>query len=813
MSFNPGYNFNIYRFIHNHKGSATLKYARSLERKSIAIVRHRCHLFFNHTLKRSRILPESLKFTPPIQCNEGYKIAKKAGEDYLRLRISHGHNRIKDLEKHRSDLTTKLKEELEPIVFNELYKVIRFNANKKFEEVKAKHLNKLKKLGALQDSTHTSDYVDKDRWVINISNRTMSPTELQVLQQGLNFAVAPQRPPIPKIIAAIESSIFNLPQPSKDRIRSSVFNILKNPNTKKINNFTRAQNKAVKELKEDINIIIVPADKGKATVVMNRNEYKQKIMELLNDTNTYQKITDKRRNPTTRVEKDLNKLLMDLQFQRSEHDVTKCQLLPRLYLHLHSTDATPAAFYGLPKIHKPNKPLRPITSCVGSATYNLSKHLVPILSPLLNHRYDVKHSTEFSQRIQQHTICDDEVMVSFDVVSLFTSIPVDLALEITSKRLLNDANLTERTNISVDNILKLLEFVLRNSYFTFEGDHYQQIFGCAMGSPISATLANIVMEHVEDQALSTTQTPPKWWFRFVDDSHSCLKKAHVVDFHNHLNSINQHIQFTYELEENQCLPFLDTKTTRCEGRIIVDVYRKPTHTDKYLDFHSYHPIQHKRSVVNTLLSRAENVPTTHSARRKERKHIIKVLIDNNYPSSFIRTCDKARRNKQRDNTTGTETSEANSFVVLPYIRGTSEKLARVLGREGIRVAHKPTHTLNHRFPRPKDKVPPAMKKSVVYKINCKDCDFIYYGQTERALKTRIREHKKAVADCDLNSKLAQHANFQIHSFDFDNAAIVDSETNCHKRLFLEAWHSKKDKNSGNDHISIPTIYEPLMSNT
>ena len=140
-----------------------------------------------------------------------------------------------------------------------------------------------------------------------------------------------------------------------------------------------------------------------------------------------------------------------------------------------------------------------------------------------------------------------------------------------------------------------------------------------MGSPVSANVANLVMEYVEESAISTAPHAPRWWYRYVDNSHACLQKEYVQEFHDHLNSINHHIQFTKEVEQNNCLSFLDTVTTWVSDRIQVDVYRKPTHTDKYLDFNSHHPLQHKRSVVNTLLDRAEQLQL----------QLIKVLRDNN----------------------------------------------------------------------------------------------------------------------------------------------------------------------------------------
>lgn len=100
-----------------------------------------------------------------------------------------------------------------------------------------------------------------------------------------------------------------------------------------------------------------------------------------------------------------------------------------------------------------------------------------------------------------------------------------------------------------------------------------------MGSLVSAILANLVMEHSEKKATY----PPKWWFIYVDDIHSCLPHEYVTYFHNHLNCTDEHIQFTRkekrkEEENDNAISFLDTKTTRHEdGTITTDVYRKTTH--------------------------------------------------------------------------------------------------------------------------------------------------------------------------------------------------------------------------------------------
>ena len=92
--------------------------------------------------------------------------------------------------------------------------------------------------------------------------------------------------------------------------------------------------------------------------------------------------------------------------------------------------------------------------------------------------------------------------------------------------------------MSISNIMRLLDFVLNYNYFKHDAIHYKQIFGRAMGSPISPVIADLVMEKIEETAIATAHHPSKWWFRYVDDSHTSLTKDQVDEFHQHLNSIN-----------------------------------------------------------------------------------------------------------------------------------------------------------------------------------------------------------------------------------------------------------------------------------
>ena len=149
----------------------------------------------------------------------------------------------------------------------------------------------------------------------------------------------------------------------------------------------------------------------------------------------------------------MNALLLSL--RRSDH-LTESQ-----YNQLRCSARQIPLLYALPKIHKPEIPLRPIVSFTSSPTY---------------------------QRI-----------------------PTDLAIQAAHKRLLDDTTLDQRTSLTPDEITSLLKLCLNATYFAFRDSFYQQVHGTAMGSPVSVVVADLVMEDVEQRALRTYPNPPKFW--------------------------------------------------------------------------------------------------------------------------------------------------------------------------------------------------------------------------------------------------------------------------------------------------------------
>ena len=143
--------------------------------------------------------------------------------------------------------------------------------------------------------------------------------------------------------------------------------------------------------------------------------------------------------------------------------------------------------------------------CIGSALYNTSKFLTNILTPIQNvNNYSVSNSMDLTKQVANQEIAKDEVMVWFDVVSLFTAIPVDKACDYIRKKLDADTTLHLRTKLNADKIISLLEFTLSNNCFMFNDSVYKQIHGCAMGSPVSPVVANLCMEVSEE-----LQSPPR----------------------------------------------------------------------------------------------------------------------------------------------------------------------------------------------------------------------------------------------------------------------------------------------------------------
>ena len=168
-----------------------------------------------------------------------------------------------------------------------------------------------------------------------------------------------------------------------------------------------------------------------------------------------------------------------------------------------------------------------------------------------------------------------------------------------------------------------------------------------------------------------------------------------------LNSVEPPIQFILGREKDRHLPFLDLNVSRgVQGNLETSVYRKPTHTDKYLNFDSHYPIRYEKSDAKTLLRRADCLPSSLDSKAEERKYVSNVLKTNGCTKTFLRNCHKP----VTTSSTPDEREPATGFVVIIifYIQGVTEPIKRILSSHNVEVAQKPFQNLGHVFVKPKD---------------------------------------------------------------------------------------------------------------
>ena len=264
-------------------------------------------------------------------------------------------------------------------------------------------------------------------------------------------------------------------------------------------------------------------------------------------------------------------------------------------------------------------------------------------------------------------------------------------------------------------------------------------------------------------------------------------------FKDHLNSVNNAIQFTHEEEEEGKLPFLDTLVRKDQdGHIHTGVYRKPTHTNQTLHFDSHHPLHQKLGVVKTLNRRAINVCSDDTSLKQEKEVLTNAFHGCGYPDWAIRSAKAPSIQWVNE-----KEEDPKGFVSIPYIKGVSEPISRILSGIGVKVAMKPTNTVKQSLVRPKDRENDENRSGVVYQISCQDCDAQYVGQTGRHLGERLKEHQRATRKgYHLESGVAEHVVDTGHCIDW-SVEVLDQDLNQRRRLVREAIWIRKNNPSMN----------------
>ena len=470
---------------------------------------------------------------------------------------------INKLQLHIDKIKTSIRNKSSNKDFKDIVDVIHKSKEKVFKITKN---CQIKKFNYLQQQPRYRNMpvpdIIRKKWVINLSSKPLSDGEQSILQKGPKFAVSSSKLPLTEYIAVTKRICDEIGENTTGKDCTEIYQktkeVLQHFKDKKgpTHNITKQEKEAIKTLREDSSQVVLTADKGVAMVVMDKSQYIEKCMALLNDTKVYKPCKD----TTKKLHRDIQESLRKL---NREHGSSRLYDWSKIHYNwlLPTDNSSPAPrFYGLPKIHKANCPMHPIVSACGMATYQLAKFLTKILQ-----RYTgitpsfVKDSKSFSDHLKLVKINGEEELVSFDISALFPSIPVPTALDIINRLFtehIEDPEAKDKYGCSFrcntiglekDEVMQLLKLVLENCVFTFQDKFFKQLHGAVMGSPCSPVVANIYMEYFENMALGPElPIPVKEWKRYVDDVFSIIPKGSWDKMLQYLNSIDPHIKFTIE---------------------------------------------------------------------------------------------------------------------------------------------------------------------------------------------------------------------------------------------------------------------------
>jgi hypothetical protein len=465
--------------------------------------------------------------------------------------------------------------------------------------------------------------------------------------------------------------------------------------------------------------------------------------------------------------------------------------------------------YGLPKIHKPNVPIRPILSALNTVGYKISTFLVPLINPVTTNSFTVKDTFQFVNEICNTENADNYIMASFDVESLFTNIPLDETISIITNNLFSKCSTV--SGLNKQQFQSLLELSVKNTQFVFNGSLFEQIDGVGMGLPLGPTMANAFMSHYEKIWLENCPSDfkPKLYRRYVDDTFLLFSsRDHVQKFLDYLNAQHANIRFTSETEVDNELAFLDVLISRTDNGFATSVYRKPTFTGQFMNYNSFLFGDYKINLIQCLLYRSFKICSNFNLLRSEVGYTTRLLQQNQFPLSTIQSTIKKWFDKQLSLAPKVATVPRRLiYFSLPYTgyHGLQlrNKLSRLLQKNfpqaNVRIIFKSGCSIRSLF-RVKEKLPFAMRSHVVYSFNCNCCSAVYYGETNRHILVRAHEHLgtsfrtgRQLTVNNPTSAVLRHLRSENHTASFSDFKILASANTHWDLLLKEALLIQRDR--------------------
>ena len=617
-------------------------------------------------------------------------------------------------------------------------------------------------------------------------------------------------------------------------------------------NLTAEERCALRELQNDNNIVIKPADKGSCTVIMDKSAYVDEVRRQLDNTQYYRKLDG----PI--YQDNVPKINKILDQMRAGEFITDKQLS---FLRASSTDRR-RILYVLPKIHKPRSKWpqptmpegRPIVSDCGSESYRVSQFIDSFIRPIsILHPSYLKDTYDFVSKIRNQSIPKKSFLVTGDVTALYTNMTFDRTLD-TVRATLEKHPDPERPD---DLLLKLLDITMRNNDFEFDGETYLQICGMAMGKTYAPGLADIYMEEFDEKA--HLHHSLQLYFRFLDDTFFIWTGSEndLRLFESYLNSLIPGIKITLHWS-TESVDFLDTTVYRhhtnndSDDLLYTRVFFKETDTHQLLHKSSFHPRHTSKGVLKSQLLRFKRLSSTRSDYNHTCGILFHALCKRNYSRSMMRKMKRDVWQLDPDSTIA-YVSTPLLPVVVPY-NDVGTELSRLwreaIGRHpvfsasrlvtayttGPNLKRKLVHStfrrqqLNFRRPEQRTTRPPGAAlcpntrcracsyimpsrsfssshnsksftvrgyitcktSNVVYLVTCRKCQLQYVGETSRPLADRINDHLSAIR-LKKQTPISLHFNSTEHSIaDFRIQGIHridDASPPGTRRLMERTWQN------------------------
>lgn len=410
----------------------------------------------------------------------------------------------------------------------------------------------------------------------------------------------------------------------------------------------------------------------------------------------------------------------------------------------------------------------------------------------------VNATAEFTQRLSDVPFPHDYTMVSFDIVSLFTNVPLTEVIDLCCDYVYSNMS-TTTPGFEKKHFRKLLYFATSGE-FLYKDRLFKQIDGVSMGSPLGPTFANLFLAHLEKNWQNTPNSPVSYC-RYVDDI-CCVFDNSVQDhvsFLRFLNEQHPNLRFTSEIGPRS-LSFLDVNIDVQNGKPIFSIFRKETYTGLLLNFHAFCPFTWKRSLILCFLQRAFRLCSNWTCFHKEVEKLKDIFSSNGYPVALFSRTVRSFVSSTLSNHAKSEKTESAYTLVLPYFGTMSDKFRfrfRRLCRRydlNIDLVFKPFKT--SQYFSLKSACPDSIKSCLVYSYICsRDSKQQYIGKTKRHFTTRIREHANS------QSAINTHCSTCTDCFNPKNFTVLRTCNSDYEATICEALLIKQHSPTLNSTIS------------